>query len=179
MLKIQNFIAVVPMQILRISVFAALLTGCAVKLAPDYDKSIVDGLIKANVETLTLMAGISKGADKATFTDREEIYNKIIGQFDALLAQVAARPEPRSLVAEWFGLGTTSAKSRNDIAGIKRLKAPSEEILLEIVSTLSRMRDTDRKGTLDENKMTGDGGFPNSYKISFQQVFTYEKALER
>lgn len=164
---------------LVIFVAVFVLTSCAVKLAPEYDKSIINGLAKANTETLTLFAGISDGAEKDTFSQREKAYNSIIGQFDALRVQVSARPTPRSLIAEWFGLGTPDVTTEGEIENIGLLKAPTADILQEIVNTLIRMRETDQKGTLSKQKMAGEGGFPNSYEISIRQALTYEKALER
>lgn len=172
-------LASAPRRAAFVFLYLLVLSGCAVRLAPSYDKSIVNGLEKANVETLTLFASVSDGAKPGTYAKREETYNKIIGQFDALRSQVAARPEPRSFLADWLGSDQTKVSTKSDIKKIELLKGPSEEILTEIINTLTRMRKTDKKGTLDKNKMTGEGGFPNSYKISFHQVLTYEKSLER
>lgn len=151
-------------------------TACAVKLAPSYDKSIIVGLTQANTEVLTLFSSVSEGTDGKQFSEREATYNSIIGQFDGLRAQVAARPVPRSLVAEWLGLGTTNAKTVDEIDQIPKLDGPSEEVLLEIVRILTQLKTTDEVGTLDANKLLG---LRNAYEISFQQVLTYENALER
>jgi hypothetical protein len=153
-----------------------LLVGCAVKLAPDYDKSIIEALVSANTDTLTLFAELSEGGDPGDYSEREKTYNSLIGRFDSLRVQAEARPIPRPLIAEWLGFGTTSAETSEDAMNIPRLEGPSADILSEIVSTLQRMRDTDAKGTLWATKVEG---FKGSYEISFAQVLTYEKALER
>jgi hypothetical protein len=38
-----------------------MLGGCAVKLAPDFDRTIVDGLTQANENAMTLFASVSSG----------------------------------------------------------------------------------------------------------------------
>ncbi len=164
-------------RLLCVGVLFMALAGCAIKLAPDYDKSIVDGLVAANKETLTLFASVSEGAQAATFDQREDTYNSIIGQFDALRLQISARPVPRSLFDKWFNLGATSAASAEEVDAIERTDAPSEDSLIEVIDILTRMRDDDKKGSLTKNQL--EGGYRGFYEINFQQALTYEQALER
>lgn len=150
-----------------------LVAGCAIKLAPNYDKTIVDGLTKANQDTLILFASVSSGTTAATFPDREATYNDLIGAFDALRIQANARPTPRPYVLQILGLGHAEDKQPQDI---DVLQTPTPGILQQIVATLTRMRDNDEAKGLSAAIITG---FKNSYETSIDQALTYEKALER
>jgi hypothetical protein len=59
-------------------VLVALLSGCAVKLAPNYDRILVDGLAKANEDAMILFASASSSTP-GTFDKRENVYNGLIG----------------------------------------------------------------------------------------------------
>ncbi len=150
-----------------------LLTGCTVKLAPDFDRSIVDGLIKTNEQTLVHFAAVSSGVEAATFDRREATYNSLIGKFDALRLQVLSRPTPRPMVAKWLGIGSSEDSEPNEI---EVLKAPTDKILEKVIDTLTRMKSNDRAKGLKEGIVKG---FKGSYEISIDQALTYEKALER
>jgi len=140
-----------------------LVAGCAVKLAPAYDNTIVTGLTKANEETSVLFASVAAGTTKDTFSNREDSYNKEIGAFDALRIQAIARPTPSAPI------GGTATQ-------IPRLQAPTANVLTEIRDTLIRMRDTDKRAGLSSTQVVG---FKQSYEISIDQALTYEKALQR
>jgi hypothetical protein len=146
-------------------------TGCTVQLAPDYDKTIVDGLTSANEQTLTLFASISSGASPASFATREATYNSIIGKFDALRVQAMARPTPQP----WFlkGLGSNPSQESNTS---DHLKPPTPDIIGNIIKNLTRMRDQDKAGTLTADVVAI---YKNSYELSITQALTYEKALQR
>lgn len=148
--------------------------GCAVKLAPDYDRTIVEGLGKANEEIMTLFASVSAGTEKATFkTEREATYNQIIGKLDALRLQVDARPTPRPYILQIFGIGKSTDKEPDDI---EVLNAPTSDVLKTMAGTLVKMRDTDREKGISSGLVEG---FKRSVEISMDQALTYEKALER
>jgi len=163
----------VLLQRLVLLVAAIFLAGCSVKLVPSYDRTIVEGLTEANRETLELFAAVSNGAPGETFGEREPKYNELIGAFDALRLQADARPVPRPLVLQWFGLGTPDGKQPEEI---EKLQNPTPGILEEVRETLIRMRETDRGGRLSATLVTG---FKNSYELSIDQALTVEKALER
>ena len=149
------------------------LSGCTVQLAPDFDKTIVDGLTSANEQTLILFASISSGTASSPFSAREVTYNSIIGQFDALRVEATARPTPQPLILKYLGLGAhpSQASSATD-----HLTSPTPDILANIVDKLTRMRDQDKAGP-----MTADiiAIYKNSYELSINQALTYEKALQR
>ena len=161
-------------QVLLVS-FACLLllAGCAVKLAPDFDRAILDGLIKTNEQALVHFAAVSSGVKSATFDERKPTYNSLIGKFDALRVQVLSRPTPRPMIAKLFGIGTSGDSKPDDI---EILEAPTGEILATVIDTLTMMRDTDREKDLSSFKVRG---FKQTYEASIDQALTYEKALER
>lgn len=80
-------------------VFAVFLTACSINLAPAHDPSLVQGLSDANNDAMILFADVSTGVDEATFGERRETYNSIIGRIDALRLQASARPLPSPAVS--------------------------------------------------------------------------------
>jgi hypothetical protein len=149
------------------------LAGCTVQLAPDFDKTIVDGLTSANEQTLILFASISSGTASSPFSAREVTYNSIIGKFDALRVEATARPTPQPLILKYLGLGGHPSQAPSDS---DHLTAPTPDIIANIVDKLTRMRDQDKAGP-----MTADvvAIYKNSYELSINQALTYEKALQR
>ena len=51
-----------------------LLVGCTATLAPPYDKTLVDGLKKTNIEVMTFFASVYGGTEKSTFDVRKKAY---------------------------------------------------------------------------------------------------------
>ena len=150
-----------------------LLVGCTVKLAPDFDRAILDGLIKTNEQTLVHFAAVSLGVKSANFGEREATYNSLIGKFDALRIQVLSRPTPQPMLARLLGIGASGASKPDDI---EVFAAPTAKILVKVIGTLIKMRDTDRDIGLSSFIVEG---FKRSYEASIDQALTYEKALER
>jgi len=142
-------------------------------LAPEYDKALVDGLASANEQTLILFASISSGTIKSSFAAREATYNLIIGKFDALRVQAIARPTPQPAILGFLKLDSNSGQTP---APSDRLKAPTPDILANIVDKLTRLRDQDMAGPLSADVIAV---YKNSYEVSISQVLTYEKALQR
>lgn len=152
---------------------AAILSGCAVQLAPDYDRTIVGGLSTANEQTMIMFATVSQEPSKASFGKNEKTYNALIGQFDALRLQAKSRPTPRPAFLQFIGGGGDPNKKPDQI---EILKSPTPEILNTIAKTLVKMRDRHKATGLTTTVVTG---FKQSYEISIDQALTYEKALER
>jgi hypothetical protein len=150
-----------------------LVTGCAIRLAPNYDKTIIDSLNSANVEVMELFASTSGGVSKETFLEREGKYNKLIGVLDALRLQSSTRPVPRSLLSQVFASGPDINSKLEDI---KVLEAPSTDSIKLMVNTLTKMRDVDKKQGLTSVEVSA---FKGQFEISMDQALTYEKALER
>lgn len=149
-----------------------LLAGCAIQLVPNPDRTIVEGLTTTNEKTLQLFAALSANGTPGSYADREGTYNELIGSFDALRVQAAARPVPRSAI-----LSALTSRVAADIKpeDIEKLQNPTPDILQTIVDTLTRMRDVDQAGRLSAGMLPG---FKNSYEQSIDQALTFEKALE-
>lgn len=160
--------------LLAASACLLLLAACTIRLAPDFDRGILDGLIKANQQTLVHFAAVDSGVSPCTFSEREATYNDFIGKFDAVRIQVLSRPTPRSMIAQLLGIGT-SPDSKPEGSN-ETLEAPTAEILKKIIDTLKKMRDTDGEKGLTPSAVEG---FKGSYEISIDQALTYEAALER
>jgi hypothetical protein len=149
---------------LLLSLMIVLVAGCHAQLAPAYDSSIVDGLTRANEQTMTLFASVSSGTTVASpFTDREKTYNELIGEFDALRLQAEARPAPQPPT---FGASGASTAA----------KAPTAGILTTIIDGLTQMRKRDESGPMPVDVVAI---FKQDYELSIKQAFTYEKALQR
>lgn len=165
-------------------VLAFSVAGCAVQLAPPYDKAVVEGLNTANTETMTLLASVDNGTnnddDKRTFPAREEKYNALIGKLDALAILAGARPMPKNPVVE--AISRLLAKRHEKAsAGAEPLKdddstPPSAHAIRRISGTLAKMRDTDRKQGVTAYEAKA---FKGQVEIYFDQAITYENFLQR
>ncbi len=171
----RGFVALVaPARIVWLLAWCLLaLAACTVQLAPDYDKTIVDGLTAANQDTTTLFAGLSAGVSASTFPDREKTYNSIIGKFDALRLEAKARPVPQPLLSHLFG---STAVGEKPLPADQILKSPTPDVLQNIVDTITTMRDEDKKQGLVAKRAES---FKSEYELSIQQALVYEKALLR
>lgn len=158
---------------LGIVLIAALLAGCATRLAPNYDRSIIDGLARANEETMTLFASVASGTPKDSFAGRQPVYDELIGRFDALRLQAQGRPAPQVSAQAALLLGS-DAQTQQRIADAAA--APTPAILATLTRTMTMMRDTDRARGLQPILVQS---FKREFEISMQQALTYEKALER
>ena len=150
-----------------------LMAACTVRLAPDFDRGILDGLIKANEQTLVLFAAVSSGVKSNTFRDRVATYNGLVGRFDAARVQVLSRPAPQPMISQLLGIGPSLDPRSEEI---ETFEAPTDKILETIVDTLKEMRDTDERRGLTPSVVKG---FKRSYRTSIDQALTYEMALER
>lgn len=152
------------------------LSGCAVKLAPEFDKAIFDGLTKANEEALTLFASVSAGVPKSTFSKRQAAYDGVIGKLDAVRLQIGSRvaPESPALMAEI--LRRTSIPRRADGGDATLPAVPSQGSLDRMIQTVTSMRNVDRQFGLTPMLVVG---YKMRFEISMEQALTYEKALNR
>ena len=152
---------------------ALVLAACGIRLAPSYDTSLVNGLARANEETMTLFATVASGGTKATFPRREKTYDELIGKFDALRLEASARPNPGPPPGTALLLGSnTAAQQRVTDA----TTAPTSDVLASIIRIITTMRESDRKQGLPAITVQA---FKQEFTISMQQALTYEKALDR
>jgi len=158
-------------RLLALLALAAVLAGCQIQLVPKPDPAIVNGLTAANEKTLQLFAALAEPGTRAPYAEREATYNELIGSFDSLRIQAAARPVPDSRIAETLVSGSAANLAPEDI---KRLQNPNPDILQTIIDTLTRMREVDSQGRLSAGMLPG---FKTSYETSIDQALTFEQAL--
>jgi hypothetical protein len=148
------------------------ITGCTIKLAPDYDKDLVDTLIVTNAKTMEFFASIVDGTKAEEFSKREKTYNKLIGQFDALALQAGARPIPNNDITEKINrhLEDRGINVVDDGTG------PSATAMQKISETLQKLRSTDKKQGVTRLEVAA---FKGQVSIYMDQALTYEQFLER
>lgn len=162
-----------PRSLIALLLIGLALAGCGIRLAPSYDRAIVDGLTRANEETMTLFASLAAGAPKNTFAAREPSYGALIGRFEALRLEAQVRPLPQTSIPVALVFGN-NPQTQQRIA--EATTAPTPDILATIIRTITTMREADRKQGLLPIVVQG---FKQEFTISMQQALTYEKALER
>lgn len=150
-----------------------LLVGCAATLAPPYDKTLVDGLKKSNIEVMTFFASVYGGTEKATFDARKKAYASLIGQFDALALQARIRGLPKD---EKSIKKANESLEKRKVANIEDSEMPSATALDKISEALTVMRKTDQKQGVTATEIQG---FKNNVSIYLDQALTYESFLKR
>ena len=161
---------------LRWTLFSAvfLLSGCAISLAPSYDKDVVAALASSNVACMTLFATTATGTQAADFANRANSYASLIGQLDALAIQAGARPIPKNKVSET--INQMLAKRGVDTVSDDSTSVPSATALKKISEVIAKMRDVDQKQGLQALEVRL---FKNSATLYFDQAITYENFLQR
>lgn len=157
---------------------ALLLSACTIQLVPDYDQALVEGLEKANTETLTLFASVAEGSTKAEFGEYKERYAEIIGQFDALrmradsryVPPLAARLAKNKMFQSVCGGNRTGSQSPTEC-----LNASPESLRL-VIETMSEMRDLHRKDGFGASYARDQR---DEYETRIDQALTVENALKR
>lgn len=150
------------------------LSGCAIQLAPSYDKTVVDGLNSVNTDSMTLLASLGNGTQASDFNNRSAQYAAVIGKLDSLAILAGARPLPKTKVSEAVnaylekrGISTLSDDSNS---------IPSANAIKKISETLTKMRDTDQKQGVTGFEVRA---FKGQVTIYFDQAITYENFLQR
>ncbi|MEC5383156.1 hypothetical protein VSX64_20225 [Aurantimonas sp. C2-6-R+9] len=146
--------------LLIILLSAVTLGGCAIRLAPSHDASLVQGLEQTTEKTMGLFAEVADGAERDTYPDRAAAYNEIIGKAEALRLSALVRPVP-----------PPSFLSKSDTGS-----SVTPEILIEVIKTVRTMQRTDRTLGLRSSLVQG---FKQSFETSMAQALFYEKALQR
>ncbi len=151
-----------------------LLTGCAIQLAPNYDKDVVAALANSNVACMTLFASAATGTKASDFASRANSYASLIGQLDALAIQAGARPVPKNKVSE--AINQMLAKRGVEAVSDDGNSIPSAAALKKISDLITKMRDVDQKQGLQATEVRL---FKNSATLYFDQAITYENFLQR
>jgi len=152
--------------------FTLILSGCAVTLAPSYDKALVDGLTSTNTAVMEFFASVSDGTQKDTFSQRKEKYANLVGRLDALELQAKARPVPKNRITEQVN----DLLRKRGVANLDDHDAPSATAMAKISETLVKMRDTDQKQGITPTEVQA---FKKQVSIYMDQALTYESFLKR
>jgi hypothetical protein len=148
---------------------AAVLGGCAVKLAPDYDKAIFDGLAKANTDAMTLFASTSSGP----YSDRQAAYDSVVGQLNAVQVQIKSRGTPASPLLAGLFVPANARHGQQQASGV--LASPTAASVNALIKIVERTRKEDSQGRI-KNRIDFD---QEAFAIQMAQALAYEKALQR
>lgn len=143
--------------------------GCSVRLAPDYDPSIVSGLQDLNQQGMTFFASVASGTSAADYANRSATYNALVGSANALQVQADSRPDMTQSEG-WFG------KKVMELEKITRIEAPTSTILGNISQQFTLMQSTDQRQGLTSVEVQA---FQGQFRTYMSQALTYEQALQR
>jgi hypothetical protein len=149
-------------RVMALVIVFAVTAGCALRLAPQYDPSIVRGIESANEQAMVLFATVAPGVKASTFPTRAPAYAQVIGQLDALRLLAESRPAP-------------PPPSFGPSAG-QVVDPPTPSILTNVSALIAQMRDRDARHGLTAAQVPG---FRQSYETWMEQAITYETALRR
>jgi hypothetical protein len=154
---------------------ALVLAGCGIRLAPNYDRDIIDGLARTNEDALTLFASVANGAPPGSYPRRVDAYNALQGKLESVGAMVKARgtPQPPATGVALLGVvGVQNAQQQAD-QYMQPSTGPNIEAMIRIVNL---MRNDDSRGKLSAlSVMT----LKNNFSAEMNQALTYEKFLNR
>ncbi|HBC09206.1 MAG TPA: hypothetical protein DC046_16730 [Rhodospirillaceae bacterium] len=170
----------------RISVLTLtlmVLAACTVRLAPEHEQAIVDGLQALSSETETLFVSVREGTKTVDYASkRKDVYDKLIGKAQGLMVLVDVRPEPKPALTRWFGSSTADNITKDNSSGaslwqdIKSLDVPTDDQLKWYIDEVERMRTADSKVDLPAEAMAA---FGKPIRRALKNAIVYEMALER
>jgi len=161
-------------QLLLMLFAAALLAGCAVRLAPDYDVALLNGITETNTAALKLFADVETGSDATEFPDYRDDYATAIAAFEGLRLRADARPIP-PLADRISKMPFLSSVCDPAQAPAQCLNATGNA-LKEVVDVLRTMRDRHRTQGLSPDAVQLLRG---RYDQEIHQALTVETALDR
>lgn len=150
----------------RLLALFLLLSGCTADLTKAYDAALIRGLNDANEETLVLFSEISNGATAGRYAELAPKFDGLIGKFEALRMQSAARPVP--------ALGLRIGGKLPGCGNAGECLTVSDQTLDEIVGNLKGLKDDIREAGL--TAMAVDLG-KRDYQTAIGQVLAIENAL--
>jgi len=162
---------------------ALLVSGCTVRLAPEHEPAIVDGLKTLSVATSTLLGKMKAGTKKADFEkERKSFYDEIVGQANGLLLLIDVRPEPKPAVLRWLGMASAddltkkSSQDANLWTDIKKLDVPTDDQINWLLEEVARMKNADKNSDLPPEAIRA---FSKPILRALKNALTYEMALDR
>ncbi len=156
-----------------VSLFA--LSGCAVRLAPQYNQTIIDDLSSASESVFQLMAEAAGGTKQVSYEKRNDSYNNVIGQLEALELEIEARPIPKNkTIDKIIAKANTSLQNRGVTLLTAADTAPSATAVKHIIENITKMKETDQ---LQGLKTTEVAAFKSFVTLYLDQALTYESYL--
>jgi hypothetical protein len=147
------------------------LSGCSVKLVPDFSQNIVDQIVSVDQDMMTFFSSVSEGTQHDDFPARQEKYDRIIGSLDALSLQIRARPVPDSKVRNKIN----DFLNKRGSAPLADSLYPSAEAIENIAKQIRKMKSEDKIKDLTETVIEL---FKNAVVISADQALTFENFLK-
>lgn len=147
-----------------------LLSGCSVRLAPDYDAAIVAKLDTLNESLSKLFLGFD---EQKAYADRKTDYDANQAVLSALIMRLQARPSPEPLVIGWLASKSPS-KEMSKI--LRESDAPSIFALQKAQEKLAWMVALDQKKQLSHAIANLTWNEMKSFLID---AMVYEQALNR
>jgi len=156
---------------------AILLSGCAIKLAPSYEESIVVGLSRFDALILTRMAAVADGTKPGLDAAQKAAYDRLEGTGRALITLIRARPAPQSGVSGWLAESLADRiPASGDASGIAILQVPTDDQVEQILKQLAAMEDEDLRQGLAPGQYQL---YANAIDSFMRNALTYEMALKR
>jgi hypothetical protein len=154
---------------------AVAVAGCGVRLAPTYDRGIVDALTRTNEDAMTLFASVSAGGPPGTFNRRVDIYNSLQGKLESLAQMVRARGTPPPPAAGVAVLGVIGVQNPQQQAN-EIVQPATGDNIDAMMNIIKLMRSDDSRGKLSAPSVAL---LKNNFIAQMGQALKYEKFLER
>ena len=163
--------------IIRIAIvmLALVVAGCGIRLAPNYDRGIVDALTRTNEDAMTLFASVASGAQPGTYNRRVDIYNSLQGKLEALAQMVRARGTPPPPAAGVAVLGVIGVQNAQQQAN-EMVQPATGDNIDAMMNIINLMRSDDSRGKLSAPSVAL---LKNNFIAQMSQALKYEKFLER
>jgi hypothetical protein len=171
--RVDNWsIALFRLAVLLIAVGVA---GCAVRLAPAFDRAIIDGLNRTNEEAMIFFASVVNGGSAGTFPRRQNEYNSLQGKLETLVAMAKARGNPPPPAAGVAVLGVFAGASAPQQADAL-VEPPTMKNVEAMIRIVNDMRFDDSRGRLTAAQVAFQ---KNNFITQMNYALTYEKMLDR
>lgn len=162
---------------------AVFLAACTVRLAPEHEPAIVQGLTSLSSDTETLFAAVANGTRMADYeSKRKERYAALVGKARALLVLIDARPEPKPAMLRWLGISRAddikqdADQSQQFWQDLKTLDVPTDNQLEWFIEELGRMEQSDAATNLPKPAIRA---FSIPIRRALKNAIVYEMALDR
>lgn len=157
---------------------ALFFSGCSAKLAPTFDQNIIDNISTSSINIFKLLAEVSPGTKSADFDKRNEAYNNVIGELEALQLQINARPMPKNKTVDKVVAKVNDKLKQNGVGTLITATdtAPSATALKQIEANITKMRDTDKAQGITATEVQV---FKGAIVLFLDQATTYESFLNQ